>query len=482
MASINQWSTTASSNNAAVPDGAPENWVGADINNTLRECMASVRTWYDAPQWLEITYALSPAGTKTLTRVSTTQIDVVGCDATTYFTAGRQIQIVGATTGTGFVVSSAYSASDTQVTVTMVAADVPVAPTSIKVFCSDHLGDSAFVDQGTGNGLDADTVDGFEAADLAASVNHLINGGFDVWQRGTPFTSISSAQYTADRWRYDPSTGSATITRVAHALGQTNVPNEPSYYLLAAQSSAASTPLLEQRIENVRTLAGQQVTLSFYAVGGTSFSVDTEIEQNFGTGGSPSTAVTTAGSTASVTTSWTRFTHTITIPSISGKTLGTGGDDYLAIRFKLPAASSVVLSLADVQVETGSSAASFVRDSFADVLDRCQRYYFKTFDYGTAPAQATGSWAGAIVAIANSGGGFGDDWRLPGMRAGGAAMTVTTYNPSQANANWRFQLDTADGTVFAFTNADKGERAVFIEGNGTANSFHFIHATAEAEL
>ena len=45
------WRTTASDNNYAPPDGAPEGWQGEDVNNVVREIMTAVRDWYGEPEW-----------------------------------------------------------------------------------------------------------------------------------------------------------------------------------------------------------------------------------------------------------------------------------------------------------------------------------------------------------------------------------------------------------------------------------------------
>lgn len=159
---VNRWSTTAANNDSAVPDGAPEGWTGANVNNWGRETMAAVRRMYEDSTYIEITYQLPSVGAKSLTRVSATRIDILACDATAYFTADRRIKIVGATTGYGVVVSSTFS-TDTQVTVAMEAADVPTSPTAIYVHVDPTLRKAAFKNTGAGNGLDADTVDGYQA-------------------------------------------------------------------------------------------------------------------------------------------------------------------------------------------------------------------------------------------------------------------------------------------------------------------------------
>ena len=84
----------------------------------------------------------------------------------------------------------------------------------------------------------------------------VINGNFDIWV-GTSFTASG---YTCDRWRLDTFGGAGTtLTRQAFTLGQTDVPDNPEYYLRAVTTtdSSADATILSQRIEDVRTFAGQ---------------------------------------------------------------------------------------------------------------------------------------------------------------------------------------------------------------------------------
>lgn len=47
MSIVSSWSTTAASNNSAAPDGFPEGMAAADYNNSAREVMAAVKTWWN---------------------------------------------------------------------------------------------------------------------------------------------------------------------------------------------------------------------------------------------------------------------------------------------------------------------------------------------------------------------------------------------------------------------------------------------------
>lgn len=181
MAEMNLLSATAASNNAAVPDGAPEGWTGANVNDVVRELMAKLARWYADPAFVEPTFQLATVGAKSLTRVSATRIDILACDASAIFTAPRRIRIVGATTDYGHVVSSTFNTPNTEVTVEMDSGDIPTSPTEIKVQGDPLLGRAAYYDIGNGSGLDADTLDGLDSAAIMGLGyrNLLINGGLE---------------------------------------------------------------------------------------------------------------------------------------------------------------------------------------------------------------------------------------------------------------------------------------------------------------
>lgn len=222
-------------------------------------------------------------------------------------------------------------------------------------------------------------------AQWAAGKNKIINGNFGIWQRGTSF---SGGDYCADRFiNVIGSTSGFSATRQTFTPGTAPVSGyEGQYYLdIAGTLSNTSTGYIqtEQRIEDVRTLAGQTVTLSFWAKGSASGTINTLFTQNFGSGGSAE--VLTATSSQNITTSWQRFTVTLSLSSIAGKTIGTGSFLKLIIVKNMGTAYPTygssnytgTLSLWGVQVEASSTATAFqtATGTIQGELAACYRYF-----------------------------------------------------------------------------------------------------------
>ena len=245
----------------------------------------------------------------------------------------------------------------------------------------------------TVNGITTSNLNG---GPLAGFRNRIINGNFDIWQRGTSFTSPTSGNYTADRWevQFNNTGATRTLSRQSFALGQTDVPGEPTYFMRFDQSVAGSGGTftqLDQRIESVRTFAGQQVTISFWAKAAASTTMPVvAFQQIFGTGGSPSGLTqTTAGSSLALTTTWQKFSYQVTLPSISGKTLGTDSNDALIAVFFMPLNTTFTIDIAQVQLEPGPVATPFERRPIGTELALCQRYFQPFGDSGFAVANGS---------------------------------------------------------------------------------------------
>ena len=216
---------------------------------------------------------------------------------------------------------------------------------------------------------------------FAAGKNKIINGDMGIWQRGITFTTTSNT-YTADRWTTSKD-GSGTVTTSQQTFTAGTAPvsgYEGTYFLQLATSVLGTTTYtqLQQRIEDVRTFAGQTVTVSFWAKlsSGTIGSAYVRLNQNFGSGGSA--GVSGSANNYTPTGSWQRFSATVTLASISGKTIGTGS--FLEVDFVTPFTATNTMQFWGVQVEAGSVATAFqtATGTIQGELAACQRYYWQS--------------------------------------------------------------------------------------------------------
>lgn len=210
-----------------------------------------------------------------------------------------------------------------------------------------------------------------------AGKNKIINGDFGVWQRGTSFALSSTSAYTADRFMGDAGAMAYTFSRQTFTPATAPVSGYEGTYFYRAQavSGSGGYPKILQKIEDVRVLSGQAVTLSFWAKASTAITVSPDLIQEFGSGGS-ATVYTGVVATA-ITTSWTRYSINYTVPSISGKTIGTGSS--LTVSFNLPNSGTASFDVWGVQLEYGSKATPFqtATGTIQGELAACQRYYVR---------------------------------------------------------------------------------------------------------
>lgn len=256
------------------------------------------------------------------------------------------------------------------------------------------------------------TISSLNGSVIGGLRNHVTNGCFRVNGRNAVVVT-GGADFPCDRFRTSAVGGSRTVQRVALTdedrteMGVADV-LYAIQYAVTSGTLADDFAMLTHGIEGVRTLAGRTATLSFYArrASGTG-DVATELVQEMGTGGTPSTAVTGIGAFrhASLTATWQRFTRTISIPAITGATLGSNRDDRLRINFWLSAGASfnartsslglqtVTVQIAMVQLETGAMATPFDMRAFAFEQHACERFFQRRQVFFGGPFSSTPSMA-----------------------------------------------------------------------------------------
>lgn len=208
-----------------------------------------------------------------------------------------------------------------------------------------------------------------------ASKNHIINGYFDVWQRGETFAKGEGARYTADRWNAGDL---ATIDKYQlneaeqEALDLEEITNALK---ITFNEASSGEEIIYHRIEDVRTLSGKSSILRFLAWAENNAYINKiNIKQNFGVGGSPETVTTLLSYPPSLTSTKQEFLLPVDIPSVVGKTIGD--DSYLEIEIKL----GIRGGIQDIFYFTGfelypAGRATPIRKNYDEELINCLRYY-----------------------------------------------------------------------------------------------------------
>lgn len=218
--------------------------------------------------------------------------------------------------------------------------------------------------------------------------NRIINGAMGIWQRGTSFTGITNTPtYSADRWGGFV----AAVVTGEQILRSTSVPTGFQYSAAFGRTAAntnTNSIFLVQLIESVNMLdlAGQSVTLSFWAKSGANYSGgNLSVLVNSGTSADQSLATFSAGpctgytgyasvinGSQAITSTWTKYTFTGSVGATAqelGVAFGytptgtAGADDNIYIT--------------GVQLEEGSTATNFDYRPFTTELQLCQRYYWR---------------------------------------------------------------------------------------------------------
>ena len=311
--------------------------------------------------------------------------------------------------------------------------------------------------------------------------NLIINGSYQINQRGDQTGIGGSSVYTLDRWLFGRENGSnSTRWSISQtALAKTDLPYTAGHRncmkldctTSSSNSGSNDTSYICQRIEgyncshlNWGNSGAKTLTLSFYAK----------------TDGSTGTMCVSAFASKSyakeitLSNSWQKFTveidgntadeishnnanglqlmfvlHSGSDHEISAGSWSSGFDCSTSNQVNFGSSTSNNIYIAGVQLEAGSYATSFEMRSYGDELDRCQRYYQAQTDYHH-------------ICVNN---GESDRW-IRFMKPMRAAPTVTTSPTNSVS--------------FAAQNQQKEGFAG--NGSGSGSSNFNLEWTASAEL
>ena len=367
-----------------------------------------------------------------------------------------------------------------------------------------------------------------KAAELAALIssqsalsnrNLIINGAMQVSQRGTSFDGAE--QYLCDRWRFGRATDGYNLGWSQSTTAPDGFANSLKLDVTTADTSlnADVFALVQQRFEGQNlqmlkkgTSAAESVTVSFYvrsAKTGTYIlelidkdNSDRHISKSY-TINSADTweykSITFEGDTTGALDNDANRSLDVNwwLAAGSDRNSGTLATSWQASDDTDRAVGQVNIFdstdndwyITGVQMELGEQATPFEHRSFADEMYRCRRYFYKSFNYDTAPENggASGvSFNGGLLGYcgSNNSGTYSAGVRFdPEMRA---TPTVVTYGNSSGHWGRLSPTNTGTTTFSAGSGHIGNIKASGLNfgqnASGDTLLIGFGHLTADAEL
>jgi hypothetical protein len=287
--------------------------------------------------------------------------------------------------------------------------------------------------------------------------NVMINGAMGVAQRGTSFSlaSAGGTGYTLDRMYYYNGVGATITISQISSIGLTGFNNAIRVQRNSGVTNTGAM-ITGQIIESVNCLplAGNAVTISFWARAGTNYSATSNaltVRFTYGTGTDQGLAAYAAGTwtgqttlqvNVTLTTAWQRFVYQTNAPSTATE---IAVDFYATVTGT--AGTNDYYDVTGFQVEPGPVATPFERKLYNQVLADCQRYYFQIGGVSAQPlytgqaSSATQAYIPMVFPVtlrtAPSGSNFSvsanSDWYMVNASVG-SALTWTGSSITNADA------------------------------------------------
>ena len=308
--------------------------------------------------------------------------------------------------------------------------------------------------------------------------NLIINGAMQVAQRGTSETGVTTSQYAnaCDRFKVNGNNGTWTISQDTDAPD--GFSNSFKMLLTATETiSGTSYWSVEQKIEgqNLQGLAygtssAKTVTVSFYVKSNITGTYCLNLYQDDGTKNFPKTytidsadtwerkTISFIGDTSTALDNDSASSLRTQFHVVAGSTYnsGTPGSRVAYTDATFAAGQSAQVDavndywqITGVQLEVGENASDFEHRSFGEELALCQRYYEKSYDYGTAPGASNN--------------GTGIDHRTVGRDTPNAYGFFTTKFTTTKRAGPAVTVYAYTGTANKISNGDSGSELATVD-------------------
>lgn len=340
-------------------------------------------------------------------------------------------------------------------------------------------------------------------SNLPSNNNLIINGQGLIGQRGTSFTSATTPANSDDTYLLDRMLLLSDGNDIVDVSQETTEVPSGAYSSIkfdveTANKQFAYCQILEAK--DAAKIIGGTASLSFKAKkGGSNATLETLraalVSWNSTGDIVTSDLVTTwngAGTDPTLATNWTyentpsnlTLTTSYQTFKIENISIDTASTKNVALFIWLDDTDATVGDLAyigDIKVEEGSIATPYISDNQTKLVQRCQRYYAKTYNLNVIPGQI--STAGRLLATAGRGftGGasLATSWPFPVIMR--TSPSIIFYNSDTGGVGtWR----DSGANNYAVGINTVGESIVTIVNTGavTTHSIGFGHITAEAEL
>jgi hypothetical protein len=312
--------------------------------------------------------------------------------------------------------------------------------------------------------------------------NRIINGNMYISQRagattvtvtaGTGVPTASTGYPCVDRFFVYSTGANVTAAQVSGSGSNRN--------LLQVTGAASVTAVgIGQRIEalNSYDLAGQTCTLAVDLANSLLTTVTwtasyATTADTFGTIGTP-TKTQIATGTFTVTSTLTRYSVNISVPAAA-----TTGIEIL---FTVGAQTSGTFQVGNVQLEVGSVATPFERRMYGQELQLAQRYFEKSYDYGTVPGTAGATTTNGSMKATQTGAPYQSTWQVQFKVTKRTAPTFTVYNPVTGGSG-TCRDDSGNNDTAGTTSIGESNAMPFDASGSSAGFNHYIQWTAAAEL
>lgn len=339
--------------------------------------------------------------------------------------------------------------------------------------------------------------------------NKIINGAMEIDQRnaGASVTQTTGLVYPLDRFATNGS-----VTSKFTAQQSSTAPNGFSKSLLITSSSAYTVGaseyfLFRQAIEGFNcadlawgTASAQSITLSFWvrsSLTGTfgGALMNASVNRNYVFSYTISSAntwekksITIAGDTTGTWATDNTVGIYVDFSVGAGASATTTAGSWGATVYRAPTGQTSVVGtngatfyLTGVQLEVGSVATPFERRLYPQELAMCQRYYEKSYDYGTAPGTAGAVTTNGSMKATQTAAPYQSTWQVQFKVTKRTAPTFTVYNPVTGGSG-TCRDDSGNNDAIGTTSIGESNAMPFDTSGSSVGFNHYIQWAASAEL